>query len=130
MMKELLDLIIDTIESAGLELSATIAVGTLPKDGGISVQIVDVPNVTTFLSKGTVDNMNLLFLMKSEDPTLCISELYKIGDYLRKLKTYPNTATIEWSNSIATGPQWVDEEDNGRYIYSMVVTNLINSKGV
>lgn len=124
-MNELLDLIIATIED-NVSLTGTIDVGQLKQAEGISVEIGPYGTDQTFLNKSKTANLALLFLRKSKDQQICLSELDAIGEYLSKLKVYPSTASIQWVNAeVTTEASYVDKEENGAYIYSMVVSNYI-----
>lgn len=126
-MNDLLDLIRATILSGVTSLTVTkIDVGQLPQKGGISVEIAPSPTDRTFLTKSRTGSLDLLIMRKSRDQALCISELDSIGEYLSKLKVYPSTANIQWVNSeVTTDVNMVSKEENGPYIYAMVISNSI-----
>jgi hypothetical protein len=127
-MDEFLNAVLKAIDDAGLSLTAPIEIGQLPPEEGASVEFGPSNNRTTFLNKCKEDNIVLLFLRKSQNQLVCIKELDAIGEYLSKLKTYPQPTSgpIRWVNTEVTTPAgYVDKEDNGSYIYSMIISNKI-----
>lgn len=125
-MNELLELIIATIAAGVPSLTEEIQIGQVKQSQGLSVEIVPYSTNTTFMNKGKTADMPLLFLRKSKDQQICLSELDAIGEYLSKLKVYPSTTSIQWVNAeVTTDASYVDKEENGAYIYSMVISNFI-----
>lgn len=126
-MDELIKAILKAITD-NVTLTGTLEMGQLPPDDGISAEIAPSSNLTTYQNKGKLDKVSLLFLRKSPSQVLCIQELEKIGEYLSRLTTYPQPENdMEWANSlVSTPPTYVDTEDNGSFIYSMIVDNLIS----
>jgi len=125
-MLDILTLIKDTIEN-GVTLTESIELGKLGTGESLVMQVAPSGTDETFLDKSISYELDLLFLRKSEVQTTCINELTSIANFLRKLKTYPNTPNIEWVNSfITTMPNFVGQEQSGEWIYSMVVSNKLS----
>lgn len=118
-MGELINLIKQTIVDNVGSVSS-INIGQLPLQGGLSMQIQTSEVDRVFLNKNFTQEMDILFLIKSKDQQLCLNTLDDIKNYLNRLKVYPNTSTIEWVNANAQGGLFVDKEDTGFFIYSMV----------
>lgn len=124
-MEEFITLIKDTIKN-NVTLTNGLIIGKIGTGESNSMQIAPSNTETTFLNKSIIYKLDLLFLSKSKDQKTCINELDAIGKYLRRLKKYPGTDNICWSNAIQTsGPRYVDQEDGGYWIYSMVISNEI-----
>lgn len=125
-MDQLIALILKTIQD-NVTLSDTLELRQLPEGGGLAVQIAPSAPDMIFLNKKEAYELNLLFLSKNLDQLIAFTELTKIDSYISKLKEYPDTVNYEWVNATTTTkPAYVDQEDNGQYIYSMILSCLIN----
>jgi len=125
-MEQLIALILQTIQD-NITLSDTLELRQLPEAGGLAVQIAPSAPEHISLNKKEAYELNLLFLSKNFNQLTAFSELSLIDKYVSRLKTYPNTIDIEWVNATTTTkPAYVDTEDNGQFIYSMVLSCLIS----
>lgn len=123
MLTELLTHIVDILET-NLTLSDDIIINTLEVDGGISLQLSSGSNENYFKCKSMYITIPLLFLCKNADQQTCINDLDAITSYLNDLTEYPQPSSGEWQLAnivISTYPNYVDKEDNGKFIYSTVV---------
>lgn len=127
-MDELIIELIAMIQDAGLELSDTIDIGQLPEDGGIRFQFGPGTTNKTWLNKGNESTVVILGLAKNTNQLTALQDLDKICYYVESQKSYPIlTNGIEIVDVMtATRPQWVDKEDNGQYIYSMILNVKIS----
>lgn len=120
-----MDLIVSELET-NLSLLYNINIGKLSKVGGLSIELVPSPPTTTFLNKSIEDEKLILFLCKDKNQLNCLNELDKIRDYLIKKKKYPSSMEFEWVNSyVSTDIEYVDNTEDGNYIYSMIIGNKI-----
>lgn len=125
-MDEIINLIKDTIKD-NVTLDKGLIIGKVGSGESLSMQIAPSGTDLTFLNKNITYDLDILFLRKSKNQLTCVNELSTIGKYLRQLKIYPNTSEICWENSLQTsGPSYVDQEDNGYWIYSMVISNKLS----
>lgn len=125
-MDELIALVLATIQN-NVTLSDTLQLRQLPESGGLAVQIAPSGTDKIFLTKKESYELNLLFLSKNVDQLIAFSELSSIDRYISRLTSYPDTTTIEWVNATTTTkPAYVDQEDNGQFIYSMVLSCYIS----
>lgn len=125
-MDQLIALILQTIQD-NVALSDTLELRQLPEAGGLAVQIAPSGEDKVFLNKKESYELNLLFLSKNANQLTAYSELTLIDLYISKLQEYPNTVNFEWVNATTTTkPAYVDTEDNGQYIYSMVLSCKIS----
>lgn len=127
-MDELINSIITLITNAGLSLSDAFEVGQLPTDGGLRIQVGAGTTNKTWLDKGNESTIPLVAFAKNINQLTAIQDLDKTSRYLEGLKVYPDPGNgIEIVDiMINPRPQYIDKEDNGQYIYSMVLNVKIS----
>lgn len=118
---EMINKVLDTIEG-NLTLFDTVHIDGLPKNRGISCEIAPGYNKDIYLNKQASKIIPLLFLCKNNNQITALDTLFKIGNYLQRLKVYPNGMSFEWMNAeVSSEPSLIGKQDDGQYIYSCIV---------
>lgn len=97
---------------------ATIRIGALPADDGISAQIATGSPDTTFQTKGMVYDLGIILNGKHSNAQTVSDALNDIHKALTMAKEYPQTDTYQILNVITTTtPSYIDREEHQQYLY-------------
>lgn len=131
MYDEIIAAVIDKIES-GVELYASIDIGSLPANNGISAYIgAGTGDDTVFFDKGALGTLFITVNSKNSSQQAALNALSRIHAYITRLKDYPSGEL--WSIcDISTGtvPNYIGEEDNSQYLYGSILKVKFQIKGV
>lgn len=109
-----------------LNLFDKISFDGLKVKGGIACEISAGYNKDTYLNKSENIVVPLLFLCKSKDQALAYNTLCNIGNYMQRLKKYPECESCYISNiDVATEANKIGKDDHDYYIYSCIINVLI-----
>ena len=116
-----INLILSTINN-NLTLFKPLELVPLSDTGGLSMEISPGYNSTIFLNKKANRVIPLLFLCKDMNQATVYDTLCEIGNYLQRLKEYPQVAEVTWNNAtVTTEPSYVTRQEDGYWIYSCVI---------
>lgn len=102
----------------GLLSDYTINIGSLPPDNGLAMYIGAGSPDTTYMDKGTKNEVSLTINAKNKSQVTCMKDLSDIHKILTNKKIYTgdilNIAT-------STAPNFIGQEDNGQYLYGSIL---------
>lgn len=131
MYDEILVAVIDKIE-ANVDLYASIDIGSLPTDNGISAYIgAGTGDDTVFFDKGALGTLFITVNSKNSSQQAALNALSRIHAYITRLKTYPSDEL--WAiNDISTGtiPNPIGKEKNSQHLYGSILKVKFEIKGV
>jgi len=131
MYDEMIDAITDKIET-NVNLYASIDIGSLPVDNGISAYIGSgTGDNIVFLNKSALGEMFITINSKNKSQQLALKALSDIHFYITRLKSYP--FGTNWSiYDVSTGaiPNYIGQEDNGQHLYGSILKVKFKIKGV
>lgn len=126
------DVLLSVLGIAQIEgLYATIRIGALPADDGLSIAIGAGGPETTFLTKGMSYEIDCVINGKHSNAQIVSDALNDIHQALTQTKEYPQTETYQ-INDIATiaTPDYMGREDNGQILYgSSIRVRFFYKKG-
>lgn len=97
---------------------ATIGIGALPPDDGISMAFGPGGPDATFLNKGICYSVPIVLNGKHTDQQVVADALNAIHAALTMTKTYPSTSEYQITNiSTISAPSYLDREQNSQWLY-------------
>lgn len=97
---------------------ATIFVGALPADNGLSMFLSSGAPEHTFLTKGAAYRLSVLLNGKHTDQQTVLGALDSIHHALTTTKTYPATGDFQITNIETTAaPSYIGREQGEQHIY-------------
>ena len=97
---------------------ATITIGALPPDDGISIAFASGTPTTTFLTKGVLLDFSVVLNGKHTNAQIVSDTLNVIHDTLTSYKSYPSGDNWEIANiETISAPSYIGREQNNQILY-------------
>lgn len=130
--------VLDDVLNAVIDLAqatapyATIQIGALPTDNGISMTYGAGAPDETFLDKGATYTMHIVCNGKHTDQQTVINALSAIHEALTQATDYPKTTTWQITNIMTeSAPTYLDRQPNDWWLYgSSLRIDFYYPKGV
>ena len=102
---------------------ATITIGALPADNGLSIAYATGGVDTMFLTKSACYDLDLVLNGKHEDQQIVSDALNKIHTVLTQTKDYPRTEQYQITDITSSPlPAYLSREQNSQWLYGSGLT--------
>ena len=97
---------------------ASIVIGALPADNGLSMTIGAGAPATTFMTKGMAYEIDLVFNGKHSNAQTVSDTLNDLHQVLTQAKSYPSTDEYQITNiETSATPSYLSREENNQILY-------------
>lgn len=97
---------------------ASVVIGALPADNGLSMTIGAGAPATTFMTKGMAYEIDLVFNGKHSNAQTVSDTLNDLHQVLTQAKSYPSTDEYQITNiETSATPSYLSREENNQILY-------------
>lgn len=120
-LTELMDLISSTVET-NCELDSSISFNDTETEAGLYIEVLQGVTDATYFNKTTTKTIKVKILCRSAEQKQGMEQLCCIGNYLQRLKKYPQGKTFSWlDTSVAKEPMKEGKAENGLYNFAIIL---------
>lgn len=102
---------------------ATIMIGPLPADNGISMTVSSGFDESSFMSRNAVVTLDVVCNGKHTDQQAVSEALNAIHEALTRALSYPTSTTWQILNIKTSAlPSYIEKQDNGQFLYGSALT--------
>lgn len=114
--------------NTSLTLPYTLEIGHIQSSVDFSVEPTEGYTQSGNLNRKYEYSIPLSFMVKCEQAVDAVDLLYEIGNFLQFMAAYPTSTQYVWLKSeMVTVPIFVEFDDTGSYIYSIIIINLLQN---